>query len=107
MVNYRRVWEKEYGEIKEGYEIHHIDHNRENNNIENLVCLEKNIHKDYHKKHSKTLPNDYCSIFNNNERTTRAIEYNISSLLNYVSFLEDKHEIIAIKESIDRHTQTI
>ena len=32
-----------------GFEIHHIDFNRENNDISNLVALPKKVHRDYHK----------------------------------------------------------
>jgi hypothetical protein len=37
---YRKIWEEYYGkEIPNGYEIHHIDGNRNNNSIENLLCV--------------------------------------------------------------------
>ena len=38
------VWEKENGAIPEGYEIHHIDRNTTNNNIENLQLVTKEEH---------------------------------------------------------------
>lgn len=50
MENYRKIYEK-YCKIKipKNYEIHHIDMNRENNDIFNLVMLPKKLHCDYHK----------------------------------------------------------
>ena len=36
---HRYVWEKERGEIPEGYHIHHIDKNKANNDISNLALI--------------------------------------------------------------------
>ena len=41
---HRAVYTYYYGEIPNGYEIHHSDHNPANNNIENLQCLTKGEH---------------------------------------------------------------
>lgn len=42
------VWEKYNGEIPKGYDIHHIDGNRENNDINNLQML---LEKEHHQIH--------------------------------------------------------
>jgi len=52
-MNYRKIWEKNFGEIPKddedrSYEIHHKDGNRENNNIDNLMCLSIQEHYDLH-----------------------------------------------------------
>lgn len=54
-INYRKIWEEKYGKIPkddEGrpYEIHHVDGNRNNNSIENLVCITIKEHYDTHYK---------------------------------------------------------
>jgi hypothetical protein len=54
MKNYRKIWENHYGEIPvdnlgRSYEIHHIDGNRENNNISNLKAVSLQEHYDIHK----------------------------------------------------------
>lgn len=41
---HRYVWQKEKGIIPNGYDIHHIDGNRSNNNITNLECISKAEH---------------------------------------------------------------
>lgn len=47
--NYRKYYKKYYGiEFGKEYEIHHIDLNRNNNNIDNLVLLPKELHARYH-----------------------------------------------------------
>lgn len=45
---HRYLYEKYRGEIPEGYCIHHKDHNRENNDIDNLVCVPFEEHAKYH-----------------------------------------------------------
>jgi hypothetical protein len=46
---HRYIWEKERGEIPDGYEIHHKDKNRSNYSVDNLELI--NI-KDHHRKHA-------------------------------------------------------
>lgn len=45
---HRYVWECINGPIPEGYEIHHIDHNKANNDISNLMLLTREEHKALH-----------------------------------------------------------
>ena len=51
MQNYRKIYADYYG-IKwdsKLFEVHHIDRNRENNDIKNLVLLPKKLHREYHR----------------------------------------------------------
>ena len=48
--NYRKLYETFKGPIPKGYEIHHIDGNRKNNEISNLVCVSIQEHYEIHKK---------------------------------------------------------
>ena len=49
MKDYRKYYVKETGKsIPEGYEVHHIDANRKNNKIDNLIALTRNVHKTVH-----------------------------------------------------------
>jgi hypothetical protein len=41
---HRYVWEKQHGPIPEGYEVHHVDHDRSNNEISNLEIYTKSDH---------------------------------------------------------------
>lgn len=45
---HRYVWKFYNGPIPEGYEIHHKDGNKANNDISNLECLERCEHKRLH-----------------------------------------------------------
>lgn len=42
------VWESVNGLVPSGYVIHHIDHNKENNSIENLILLTQKEHSRLH-----------------------------------------------------------
>lgn len=45
---HREVWEQHKGKIPKGYEIHHINHNRQDNRIENLALLPAKVHHRIH-----------------------------------------------------------
>lgn len=54
-MNYRKIWESHYGPIPKdnqgrSYEIHHVDGNRNNNDISNLVCVSIEEHYKIHKE---------------------------------------------------------
>jgi hypothetical protein len=54
-MNYRKIWEQVHGQIPKDeqgrtYDIHHIDGNRKNNLIENLICLSLEDHYKIHLK---------------------------------------------------------
>lgn len=51
---HRDVWEFYNGTIPQGYEIHHIDIDPNNNSIDNLMCLSKQEHIQLHKELGKT-----------------------------------------------------
>ena len=44
------VWRKANGDVAEGYHIHHVDGDKRNNEIENLVCISKESHASHHGK---------------------------------------------------------
>lgn len=57
---HRAVWEYYNGEIPEGCHIHHIDHDRLNNDIENLSCMSASEHLRYH---AERQPDDKLKKF--------------------------------------------
>lgn len=51
---YRKKLEKAIGiQIPDGFEVHHIDHRRTNDSIDNLVAIPKSLHREYHRYHRK------------------------------------------------------
>lgn len=47
---HRKIYEEAYGPIQKGFHIHHIDGNRDNNDLSNLVALSPKDHYELHKK---------------------------------------------------------
>lgn len=45
---HRYMWEKYHGKIPKGFEVHHIDENKDNNEIENFELLTKKKHLLWH-----------------------------------------------------------
>ena len=49
MSKYRKIFEEYYGvKIPNGFDIHHIDGDRNNNDISNLLMLPHTLHAEYH-----------------------------------------------------------
>ena len=49
LKNYRLKYKRHYHiDFDSGYDIHHIDGNHENNDIDNLLLLPKELHARYH-----------------------------------------------------------
>jgi len=42
------VWEQHHGPVPDGHQIHHIDHNKLNNDISNLEAVDSVTHKRIH-----------------------------------------------------------
>lgn len=58
------VWVNEKGEIPEGFHIHHIDENKSNNSIENLLCISQSEHMQYHMKDEdrRNWARNWCEV---------------------------------------------
>lgn len=48
LKEHRYVWEESFGPIPSEHVIHHIDGDKQNNNITNLICLTKKEHDKLH-----------------------------------------------------------
>jgi len=48
-ISHKKIYEKVYGKVKDGWDVHHIDWDHENNNINNLIAIPKKIHYLTHK----------------------------------------------------------
>jgi HNH endonuclease len=54
---HRLVWKVVYGDIPPGMHIHHLDENKMNNNIANLLMLPHSQHMKAHWRKRKINPN--------------------------------------------------
>jgi len=55
---HRYVWITERGEIPQGWDIHHLDCNKQNNIIDNLECLSKAEHTRKYSPHHNQYKNN-------------------------------------------------
>ena len=75
---HRFVWEENNGVIPNGYEIHHIDFDKSNNHISNLMLVDKKTHLEIH---SKSLTDEQRQFRRNNMNNVvrpKAIEWHKS-----------------------------
>lgn len=92
-MNYRRFYEKMCNiKIPKNYEVHHIDFDRNNNNIMNLVLLPKELHNKYHTLLDKYLSRSYEVVIK--LQSSIQMGYGINE---YIS----KMDLDTIKEFID------
>ena len=45
---HRYLYEKEYGELPDEVDVHHIDHDKNNNTLENLMAIDRSEHQRLH-----------------------------------------------------------
>ena len=75
---HRYIWEYYNGEIPKGYDIHHKDHNKDNNELENLELLTSSEHK---KRHAKETTEELKERYRKNleeKARPKAIEWHKS-----------------------------
>ena len=75
---HRFVWEENNGVIPNGYEIHHIDFNKSNNHISNLIMLSKKEHLEIHSKSLTDQQRQFRRDNMNNVARPKAIEWHKS-----------------------------
>tara|TARA_R100000664_G_scaffold12125_1_gene19531 strand:+ start:1314 stop:1532 length:219 start_codon:yes stop_codon:yes gene_type:complete len=70
-INYRKLYEKKYGKIPNKWEVHHIDFNHNNNNVDNLIAVPSVVHVVIHQ--SGYIPRDeienLIQIYEDNKQT--------------------------------------
>ena len=50
ITEHRWVWEQAYGPIPDGYVVHHVDGNRQNNDLSNLTLMTPSDHSQLHRR---------------------------------------------------------
>jgi hypothetical protein len=98
MENYKKIYEK-YCNIKipKGYDIHHIDCDHNNNDINNLVMLPKKLHNEYHR-----LYNCVPSVINSTKTISiynrMANKYIIYTLKDFDEILDECNKWLDYRE---------
>ena len=73
---HRYVWEKHNGAIEKGYHVHHIDKNKDNNDIRNLMLMHGSEHMS---KHSNEMDKDKARENLDKYARPKAIEWHGSA----------------------------
>lgn len=92
-VNYRTEYERIYGKIPEGFVIHHIDGNRNNNEISNLIMIPNKLHAKYHmsKSMSSYIVGIEIPIGKYSDCELIMVKHYIDSLIEINSYLNLKY----------------
>ena len=75
---HRYVWEYYNGKIPKGYEIHHIDGDKGNNDISNLECISKKSHLEIHSRNLTPEQREWRRNNLNTKARPKAIEWHKS-----------------------------
>lgn len=101
-IDYRKIYFDSTGvEIPKNYEIHHIDFDRSNNTIQNLVALPTDIHRLYHQLemwYSNYVIKDKLITFTVNSPNQNDI--NLESLVSYKRCVKVIHKFIVFRDSM-------
>ena len=84
IMNYRKYYEEFTNtKLNPDFDVHHIDGDKDNNDISNLVALPKNIHSEYHrlKNIELNLNTDLKSILDNGHKHN---EFALSQAFHFV-----------------------
>lgn len=75
---HRYIWEKYCFKIPDGYDVHHIDHNKANNRLENFELIESSLHHSEHMKEPSRIEQSKANL--NNIVRPKAIEWHKSDV---------------------------
>ena len=116
MKNYGKIYADYYGIKWDSslFEVHHIDRNRENNDIKNLVLIPKKLHAEYHRIIS-IIQYDFengADIFNvTNYDIYHASEYQkLFELKNEIAnfnFFQRHFEVVCINYKTDNYAELL
>lgn len=81
------------------FDIHHIDMNRQNNDITNLVCLPLQLHRDFHKLH------DILKDLHSNNKTMFTVAKSGSLTEAYKTYRKTNRDIDAVLQELSLWVQ--
>lgn len=77
------VWCKHHkSEVPTGYVIHHINHNRSDNRIQNLLLIKRGDHSKYHNKGIKKVDRKSPEVFLHHINNYQTVKPTLGDLLN-------------------------
>lgn len=97
-MNYRNLYEKHYKiTIPDGFDIHHIDGNSDNNDIRNLLLLPSKLHHQYHFYKSIAMKWEPGNDLYSQDMGS----YIINSVKEYCNICDECKKWIALKAHMD------
>ena len=103
-MDYRKFYQKKLNvKINNDFEIHHIDFNRENNDIINLVAIPKHLHNDYHELYKQINFEGLNLNLSPINFPYNGVGYNkfvVSYFIKFTEILEEIQEWIYYRDSI-------
>ena len=89
------IWMCVNGDIPNGYDIHHIDHNPSNNSIYNLEIVERHVHRSEHKQNISDETKKKISEANKGKHHTEDTKRKISEHKKGTIFTEEHRRKIS------------
>lgn len=104
--NYRKYYKEYYGiDFGSEYSVHHIDFNKENNNINNLILLPAKLHRKYHFILTALGAEDgIIKNFNlqmDGQMNEPLTEYQRKMLINFLDLMNDLKQWQEYKNNLD------
>lgn len=101
MADYKKIYESYYNiEILSGFDIHHIDNNRKNNDISNLLMLPHLLHVRYHNSLNEYMKMQKNGSFNGLLRGCN--QYNFSNIIEFGEVLEECQKWLLYKMELEQ-----
>lgn len=102
-INYREIYCRHYGIADPGpdFDIHHIDFNRDNNNIDNLIMLPKRLHHQYHFAMSALSSSDERTIIKFDGKIDMENRYERIMLRHLVDAMDEIENWRILKDNAD------
>lgn len=98
-MNYRKFYEEQTNlKLPKDFDVHHIDHNRENNNIENLIAIPKKIHQKYHWLFNQIYGFNISEIVIH--VNPHSYYYHLNNLNKYCKVVEEIHKFLIFRDSL-------
>lgn len=99
MKNYRKYYQEITGiQIDLSFDIHHIDGNRGNNDINNLVHLPKKLHNDFHKLRNEiSMFNTEIMQLGSNDKVQTFNNAYVDTIIRYNEVLKKCSEYIDLR----------
>ena len=92
IMHYRKFYEKLTNKkIPKDFEVHHIDFDRENNDIHNLIAIPRDLHRKYHSSFKQC---EYYEIKTPKFFTVIGYDHDLYS---YMIELHKEHDLLRLK----------